>query len=69
MNAPTTAIFCSTVPEFGFGPLADNSKIIETKDRLNCRPCGLHGFRKCPKNHFLCANSIDVKYFLSDATK
>ena len=23
MNAPTTAIFCSTVPELGFGPLSD----------------------------------------------
>ncbi len=69
MNAPTTAIFCSTVPDFGFGPLADQSKIIQTKQKLNCRPCGLHGFRKCPKNHFLCALSIDVKDIVQDASK
>jgi ADP-heptose:LPS heptosyltransferase len=26
MNAPITAFFCSTVPEFGFGPLSENPK-------------------------------------------
>jgi heptosyltransferase-2 len=40
MNAPTTCIFCSTVPDFGFGPLADNARIVETKEVLPCRPCG-----------------------------
>jgi len=58
MNAPVTAIFCSTVPSFGFGPLSDRSRIIETKEKLDCRPCGLHGFKACPKRHFKCAYSI-----------
>lgn len=61
MNANVTAIFCSTIPAFGFGPLSDNSKIIETKLNIECRPCGLHGFKSCPKGHFLCAESIEVK--------
>ena len=61
MNAPATAIFCSTVPSFGFGPLSDNSKIVETKEQLTCRPCGLHGHKACPLGHFKCAYSIDVK--------
>lgn len=60
MNAPVTAFFCSTVPAFGFTPLSDVSRIIETKDDLNCRPCGLHGFRKCPEGHFKCALTIDI---------
>jgi heptosyltransferase-2 len=60
VNAATTAIFCSTVPEFGFGPLADNSIIVQTHEQLQCRPCGLHGYKKCPKKHFKCATSIDV---------
>jgi heptosyltransferase-2 len=60
MNAPTTCIFCSTVPAFGFGPLADNACIVEPAEPLECRPCGLHGFRKCPQQHFRCAKSIDV---------
>ncbi len=56
MNAPTTAIFCSTIPQFGFGPLSENSKIVETKEVLSCRPCGIHGFNSCPKGHFKCAD-------------
>lgn len=61
MNAPTTAIFCSTVPSFGFGPLADNSVIVETTVDLDCKPCGLHGYKKCPLGHFLCAHSIQTE--------
>jgi lipopolysaccharide heptosyltransferase II len=64
MNAPTIAIYCSTVPEFGFGPLSEKSKIIETKEKLTCRPCGLHGFKKCPENHFKCAQTIDTDAML-----
>jgi ADP-heptose:LPS heptosyltransferase len=56
MNAPVTAVFCSTIPAFGFGPLSDVSHIIETNEKLDCRPCGIHGFRKCPKGHFKCAD-------------
>ncbi len=64
MNAPTTAFYCSTIPNFGFGPLADDSEIKETTLDLSCRPCGLHGFKSCPKNHFDCGNSVilNVKF-------
>lgn len=61
MNAPVTAVFCSTVPEFGFGPLSFNSTVVQTKLKLDCKPCGLHGYRKCPLGHFLCANSIELE--------
>jgi len=60
VNAPVTAIYCSTVPEFGFGPLSDNSVIVEVSEKLYCRPCGLHGFRSCPEGHFKCAVNIDT---------
>jgi heptosyltransferase-2 len=59
MNAPVAAVFCSTVPAFGFGPLSDLSLIIETEQELACRPCGLHGKKDCPEGHFRCAE-IDV---------
>tara|TARA_Y100000589_G_scaffold332298_1_gene391347 strand:+ start:25844 stop:26836 length:993 start_codon:yes stop_codon:yes gene_type:complete len=65
MNANTCTVYCSTVPGFGFGPLADKSVIIETKEKLDCRPCGLHGRKKCPKQHFNCAETIDVKEMLA----
>lgn len=61
MNANTTAIYCSTVPAFGFGPLADRSVIIQTTEPLSCRPCGLHGYKTCPKAHFKCAMEINVQ--------
>ncbi|SFC32704.1 glycosyltransferase family 9 protein [Spirosoma endophyticum] len=61
MNAPTTAIFCSTVPEFGFGPLADVSRIVQTPELLDCKPCTLHGRMACPLGHFRCAWTIRVE--------
>lgn len=63
VNAPVTAIYCSTVPSFGFGPLSDQSVIIETREKLSCRPCGSHGFKECPQGHFKCAYSISMEQF------
>lgn len=59
MNANTTAFFCSTVPDFGFGPLAENSRIQEVNG-LACRPCGLHGHKECPKGHFDCGRKMPI---------
>ena len=58
MNAPVTAVYCSTLPSFGFGPLSDNRHIVEIDHPLDCRPCGLHGHATCPKGHFRCAYEI-----------
>ncbi len=58
MNTPLTAVFCSTVPAFGFGPLRAHARVVEVTERLACRPCGLHGLRTCPKGHFKCAMNI-----------
>lgn len=65
VNAPTTAIFCSTVPEFGFGPKSEDSLVVETHQKLDCRPCGLHGHRECPFKHFKCAKTIGITQLLS----
>jgi heptosyltransferase-2 len=64
MNAPVTAVFCSTIPEFGFGPLSDNSFIIQTELLLPCRPCGIHGYNTCPEKHFNCAQTIHINSLL-----
>ncbi len=61
MNAPVTAVFCSTVPAFGFTPLSDVRFVFEVSEKLDCRPCGLHGFQACPKGHFRCAYNIGVE--------
>jgi heptosyltransferase-2 len=60
MNAPVTAFFCSTTPAFGFGPLSDQSTTVESKVALACKPCGLHGYKSCPKGHFNCGNTIKI---------
>lgn len=57
VDAPTTAFFCSTIPEYGFFPLAKTSQIIQVP-YLNCKPCGIHGYNTCPKNNFRCGNDI-----------
>jgi heptosyltransferase-2 len=57
MNTPTVAIFGPTVPEFGFGPLAERRAILGLDD-LPCRPCDRHGPRRCPLGHWRCMRDI-----------
>lgn len=66
VNAPVNAVFCSTVPSFGFGPLSDKSFITETQEILDCRPCGLHGYKRCPQKHFKCAETISVQALVNN---
>jgi len=61
VNAPITAIFCSTVPAFGYGPLGTEGKIVESHVELTCRPCGPHGHTACPEGHFKCGNTIIIE--------
>ena len=65
VDAPVTAVFCSTVPAFGFGPLSPVSFVVETPEPLECRPCGLHGHAACPRGHFRCAYGIAVGQLLA----
>jgi ADP-heptose:LPS heptosyltransferase len=65
VNAPVTAVYCSTLPSFGFGPLSDQSFIVEMQPPLYCRPCGLHGQKACPEGHFRCAYEIREEQLLS----
>lgn len=60
VNAPVTAIYCSTVPAFGFGPLSDAGLVAETAEPLACRPCGLHGHKACPEGHFRCGYGLSA---------
>jgi ADP-heptose:LPS heptosyltransferase len=68
VNAPVTAVYCSTIPAFGFGPLSDEKFIVELKEPLDCRPCGLHGYRACPRGHFHCAYKIQEAQLLQTLT-
>ena len=63
-DAPVTAIFCSTIPEFGFYPISAKSFIIQTDIPLPCKPCSLHGLSKCPLGHFKCGYTIETSKLL-----
>ena len=63
MNAPVTAVYCSTHPCFGFGPLSDTCRVVEVEN-LYCKPCGLHGYPACPQGHFRCATEININELL-----
>lgn len=65
VNAKTTAIFCSTVPAFGYTPLADDSVVVDVGNSLECRPCGLHGYKACPLGHFKCSQDIQIQKVIS----
>jgi heptosyltransferase-2 len=65
MGAPVTAVFCSTTPRFGFGPLHSNSRVAEADPEPPCKPCGLHGYKVCPLGHFKCSD-IDPKIVLGN---
>jgi ADP-heptose:LPS heptosyltransferase len=56
VGAPVTAVFCSTIPAFGYGPLGAAARVVEAGTALPCRPCGPHGHKRCPQGHFRCAD-------------
>jgi heptosyltransferase-2 len=59
MNTPTIAVFGPTVPEFGFGPLAERS-VVAGVTGLACRPCDRHGPMKCPLGHWRCMRDLSA---------
>lgn len=65
MRAPVTAVFCSTMPAFGFGPLHANGRVVQRAEPLYCRPCGLHGHKACPEGHFKCALEIGAGHVVA----
>lgn len=58
-SIPVVAIFGPTVRSLGFTPYDDVSSVVENSD-LYCRPCGLHGGKKCPEDHFKCMIDISA---------
>ncbi len=57
-NTPVLTIYGSTIPEFGFYPFRQFDGIVQVEN-LYCKPCGIHGYKRCPEKHFRCM--IDLK--------
>ena len=68
MGTPTLAIFGPTVPEFGFGPLAER-KVVAGHTGLSCRPCHRHGPQRCPLGHWRCMRELTPDYISSLLTE
>lgn len=63
MGTPTLAIFGPTVPEFGFGPLAER-RVVAGHEHLDCRPCHRHGPQRCPLGHWRCMRELTVDHIM-----
>lgn len=57
-RTPTLALFGPTVRELGFFPRGKSARVLEL-DGLDCRPCGLHGPRRCPRGHHDCMRRLE----------
>lgn len=64
MGTPTLTIFGPTVPEFGFGPLAERHTVAGNSG-LTCRPCDRHGPQRCPLGHWRCMRELTPDYVSS----
>ncbi len=56
-DIPTVTLFCSTVHAFGFYPYNQKS-ISLSYDKLECKPCGIHGHKECPIGTFECGKKL-----------
>lgn len=63
-DIPVLMLYCSTVPYFGFYPYNKNSYFLSYDD-LFCKPCGIHGFQKCPLGTFDCGYNLKPDIVIS----
>jgi len=66
MQTPAIVFFGPTVGEFGYQPFLKESKVMETKEKLSCRPCSRDGRGECSNPDKLrCLTSITPEMVLS----
>ena len=56
-NVPVVAVFCATTPAQGFGPWGSRATVVDVD--LECRPCGRHGGRRCPRGTEDCIRLVE----------
>lgn len=56
VGTPVIALFGSTSPALGFGPINTMSQVLGVD--LPCRPCHVHGRTSCPLKHFRCMEDL-----------
>lgn len=68
LGVPTVAVFGPTVEAFGFFPSGEKTAVVQNGG-LNCRPCALHGGRRCPQKHFRCMTDVTVDRVVGEARR
>ena len=62
MRTPSIALFGPTVKEFGYAPMLEQSRLIETDLALRCRPCSRTGKGTCKnRDQQICMYSISTQ--------
>ncbi len=67
-DIPVLTIYCSTAPGFGFYPYNNKSRYL-CYDKLDCKPCGIHGYRECPVKSFDCGYKLLPEDILKEVEK
>lgn len=67
-DIPVLTIYCSTAPGFGFYPYNNKSRYL-SYDKLDCKPCGIHGYKECPVKSFDCGYKLIPKDILKEVEK
>jgi heptosyltransferase-2 len=67
-DIPVLTIYTSTVPAFGFYPYNKKSLYISYND-LKCKPCGIHGYEKCPIKSFDCGYKLKPQMLIGRIEK
>jgi heptosyltransferase-2 len=60
VGTPTVMVYGPTWPGFGFGPLAQRSRVVQ-HEAMPCRPCHQHGPKRCPLGHWKCMVDLPVE--------
>ncbi|RPI75425.1 MAG: lipopolysaccharide heptosyltransferase II, partial [Ignavibacteriales bacterium] len=67
-DIPVLTLYCSTSFEFGFYPYNAKSSYLSYDD-LFCKPCGIHGYEKCPIGTFDCGYLLKPGIVISKLEK
>ena len=66
-GCPAAVLFGPTIPEFGFAPRGQHDRILQAGP-MACRPCSIHGPRRCPLGTHACMHEISVQSVLQTLT-
>lgn len=66
-GTPCVGIFGATTLKLGFRPWSNAAAVAQID--LECRPCGLHGHKKCPLGHHKCMRDLPASQVIALAEK